>query len=174
MEFLVEFYQICSRLQSNSNLISSLIINNKTDPILLLRFLNLIKPHHNYLSEEFHFQLIEYWMNWRPLPPVEEVNCITQGISNCSVDPKLAGDRSLLEYLHPTVFWRLLEFFVVSCSSTTEKKIQTEVNLETMLSRLWNLSSCNEMITGIRFCVNRSRLLYLITHLMCLSSDHIW
>ncbi|CAH8872761.1 unnamed protein product [Trichobilharzia szidati] len=176
MEFLVEFYHICSRLQSNSNLVGSLIINNKTDPILLLRFLNLIKPHHNYLSEEFHLQLIEYWMNWRPLPPVEEVNCKTQEISNCSIDPKLAGDNSLLEYLHPTVFWCLLEFFVVSCSSTTEccsqKKIQTEVNLEIMLSRLWNLCSCNEMITGIRFCVNRSRVLYLITHLMCLSSDY--
>ncbi|VDP18834.1 unnamed protein product [Schistosoma margrebowiei] len=133
----------------------------ETEPILLLRFLNLLKINSN-LSDELTLKLIDYWINWRSL--------------TCDVDhhdhhPGHQCVNNHLEYIYPHVMWCFLEFFNRSCNTTCfMQKIQKEFNVEILLSRVSNLCLTNENISGIQFCIHRSRLLYFMTCLInCLS-----
>uniref|UniRef100_A0A094ZTF2 DUF2428 domain-containing protein n=1 Tax=Schistosoma haematobium TaxID=6185 RepID=A0A094ZTF2_SCHHA len=66
IEFLIEFRHICIKL-FNKNLFNYMTIHYaETEPILLLRFLNLLKTNSN-LSDELTLKLIDYWINWRSL-----------------------------------------------------------------------------------------------------------
>ncbi|CAH8661063.1 unnamed protein product [Schistosoma guineensis] len=158
IEFLIEFHHICIKL-FNKNLFNYMTIHYaETEPILLLRFLNLLKTNSN-LSDELTLKLIDYWINWRSL--------------TCAVDhhPGHHCVNNHLEYIYPHVMWCFLEFFNRSCNTTCfMQRIQKEFNVEILLSRISNLCLTNENISGIQFCIHRSRLLYFMTCLLnCLS-----
>ncbi|CAH8566914.1 unnamed protein product [Schistosoma turkestanicum] len=170
-EFLSEFHQICIKL-FNENLFYHIINhdNNNTEikPILLLRFINLLKMDSN-LSDECTLKLMDYWINWRsstcrveqhpPPSPHDHDHLHHQQL--------LLHENNLLEYIYPNVMWRFLELFNYSCHSMRFiEKVSKQFNVEILLSRLWNLCSTNENISGVQFCIHRSRLLYFITRLL--------
>ncbi|CAH8679716.1 unnamed protein product [Schistosoma rodhaini] len=163
IEFLIEFRHICIKL-FNKNLSNYMIIHYaETEPILLLRFLNLLKMNSNF-SDEFTLKLIGYWINWRSL---------TYDVDHDDHDhhPDNQCVNNFLEYIYPHVMWCFLEFFNLSCNTICfMQRVQKEFNVETLLSRVSNLCLMNKNISGIQFCIHRSRLLYFMTCLLnCLS-----